>query len=170
DPTCDPSDPNCTAPVAFMRGNHWNAWGQVFSGKIPYGQVSIVLELPISSDARNNEAQKEQLAYRHLEAELDQLRTKAKMEVREAFLQLKSSSNRLKAVKERLSLVMQNLEAAKKKFESGIFGTYDVIRVQMDLESAEIAFAAAETGHVVAQASLEATIGDLPRFLRIAIK
>jgi choline dehydrogenase-like flavoprotein len=54
--SCAPTDKDCLEPDPLLRGGHGTAWAQVFTGKMPYAQVGLRLELPLSSDVRRKDA------------------------------------------------------------------------------------------------------------------
>jgi outer membrane protein len=167
---CETSDPDCTPPAPFMVGDHLTAWGQVFSAKIPYVQASLTLDLPLSSDARHSAAEIARLKRRGLAVKLQEARNKAAVAVREAYFQVLTTLERVRVVKVREQLAEQNLAAAEKKFKSGLFGSYDVLRVQLDLAQARGAVAKAVRDQVLARTSLETATGDLPTQLRLRMK
>ncbi len=169
-PSCPRGDSSCLRPVGFMDGDHGTAWEQVFTAKIPFVQANLSLELPLSGDARAYDARVAALTLRSRQAELRQAREGAMMEVRTAYHQLRAVIQRVAVVRRRLRLARASLDAAQKKFKSGLYGSHDVLRVQLDLAAAEQAMAAVLRDQVISRLGLEAAAGSLPHHLGVSLR
>ncbi len=168
--TCDVSSSSCLAPVEAMRGGHGTAWGQVFSAKVPFMQLGLSMELPVSGDVRRQQAQRARLKQERLKVALRRHRRAVAMEVRAAHQRLQSATRRIQAVEERLKLTGANLAAADKKFKSGLCNSYYVLRVQLELGMARSALARARKDQALARVTLEAAVGTLPAYLGVKVQ
>jgi outer membrane protein TolC len=167
---CAPSDPSCIEPAAVLQGGHGTSWKQVFNGTMPYWQLGLKFELPLSGDLRRREEQREALQRRRLEAGLEGARAQIAVEVRDALLRLQVSSRRLAAADEGLSVARQHLAAAERRFAAGLCASYDVLRVQVALGQARREVAQASRDRFVGVAEVESAIGRLPKSLGVSVR
>ena len=167
---CDPADPSCSEPASVLQGGHGTSWRQVFSGTMPYWQLGLKLELPLSGDVRRREEQREALQRRRVEASLEGARVQIAVEVRDALLRFEASGRRLAAAERGLAVAQQHLAAAEKRFAAGLCASYDVLRVQVALGQARRDASQASSDQRVARVELESAIGRLPQLLGVALR
>ncbi|MCA9668944.1 MAG: TolC family protein [Myxococcales bacterium] len=167
--TCtDPPTTPCT-PGAVV-GSYGTAWKNIFTFAQPFVQVGLALQLPLTSDARRAEADKQLIALRRLRLERRGVRASVAVEVRTALLKMKRTNARRQAAKKGLELARTNLVAQQKKFKGGIATSFDVLRVQLDVARAHRNLVQARKDMVVARAELAYAVGNLPAYLGIEVR
>jgi outer membrane protein TolC len=142
----------------------------MLTGKLPFVQVGVTFEIPLSSSARRAEAERKRLAVKRLELELEQTRARIVLEVRDAHARLRLAEARLTAAKNSVDLARANLELADRKFSGGLGTTFDVLRAGTTLTTARRDLVAVRMERGLAHADLQAAIGGLPAHLGVEVR
>jgi outer membrane protein TolC len=153
-----------------LLGGHDLAYRQMLTGKLPFVQVGVTFEIPLSGAARRAEAERKRLAVKRLELQLGQTRARVALEVRDALARLRLAESRLTAAKNSVDLARANLELAEKKFKGGLGTTFDVLRAGTTLTTARRDLVAVRMERGLAHADLQAAIGGLPSHLGVDVR
>ncbi len=168
--TCTPVPNQVFCPADALRGGQDLAWRQLVSGKMPFGQIGLKLELPLSSAVRTSEARARELALRRLQLEAAALRARIIIEVRDASLRRQESGRRLAAADRSAAKGRSYLAEAQKKFSAGLGTADELLRAQEALITAEREQVQARAERAIQQAELQAALGSLPASLGVQVR
>ena len=150
-------------------GDHGSAWSQVARARYPSFEVGLRFEWPVSRDAREAAAQQQRVEKRRSERMLTAARSRAMLEVSEAYQRLASSRGELANAVLLRRLAQANLEGVEKKSRAGLGDAFDVIRAQENLIEAESSLVRARQAVTLSRLDLEAAGGTLPDLLEVRI-
>jgi outer membrane protein TolC len=103
-----------------------------------YYLLGLTLELPLGNSQRNAELALAELQLRRRQAELFRVRSEISVAVRTTALQLRSDRRRLDTTRRAVRSATLNLEAEQRRFQLGGSTTFDILRVQAELTTAQL--------------------------------
>jgi outer membrane protein TolC len=104
-------------------------------------------------------------------AEMEDLRSRAESEVRNAFLDLQAATSQVQVSRQNLDVTRQTLDLTHQRFDAGIADSVEVSQAQSSVASAELDYINSVYAHNVAKLSLARSVGgsaeSFPRFLKL---
>jgi len=125
-----------TGPVTNNAG-FTTAQSQIFHSKFPDLAVSLTLSLPLRNRSAQADSLHAQLFRRQLEAEVQQLKNTALLDVRNTTIALEQGRAQVQAASKARELQQQTFDAEQKKYQLGASTVYQVILTQRDLITAQ---------------------------------
>jgi len=156
--------PSGTAQAGFV-----DAMSSVFHNNFPDYQVSLNVQIPIRNRAAQADNQRSILTQRQLEAQLQQLKNAALLDVRNTYIALAQDRARVDAASKARELQQQTFDAEQKKYQLGASTVYLVIQTQRDLISAQGTELRALADLVEAKANYERALGRTLEVNRVTI-
>ena len=152
--------PSASVPVV---GKSYQGFGtaqsQIFHNTFPTYAGQLTFSLPL----RNREAQADsihaQLVERQFEAEVQQIKNNAVLDVRNATIALQQGRAQVESAREARELQQQTFDAEEKKYKLGASTVYNVILTQRDLITAQGTELRALANLAEAKASYERALG-----------
>ena len=93
--------------------------------------ISGVLTVPIfNTDHSKSDTEAARARFEQRRLELEDLKGRVEMEVRESFLNLRSSEEQVKVAQSSLDLAHQQLDQAEDRFRAGVAGNLEVVQAQ----------------------------------------
>lgn len=132
---------------------------QVFHNQFPDYAVSLGITIPIRNRSLQADNQRAMLVQRQLEAQKQQLRNAAILDVRNTYIALEQDRARVEAARTARELQQQTFDAEQKKYQLGASTVYLVIQTQRDLIAAQGTELRALTDLVEAKANYERALG-----------
>src|SRR5215469_14968580 len=136
-----------------------DALSQVFHNRFPIYTVGFNFQIP----NRNRSAQADnihaQLTERQLEAQMQQIKNSAVLDVRNTSIAVEQGRAQVQAASKARELQQQTFEAEQKKYQLGASTVYNVILVQRDLITAQGAELRALANLAEAKANYERALG-----------
>ena len=136
-----------------------DAASMVFHNNFPDYSVQLNLLIPIRNRAAQADNQRAILTQRQLEAQLQQLKNAALLDVRNSFIALTQDRAQVEAASKARELQQQTFDAEQKKYQLGASTVYLVIQTQRDLINAQGTELRALANLVEAKANYERAIG-----------
>jgi outer membrane protein TolC len=122
---------------------------------LPTYDLGIMLSVPIFDGLRREGRVAEQeAAVRDLESRARDLRIQVEADVRNAVLDLASSTEAVAAARERLSLAEQEVAQSRERFQAGVSGNADVITASQTLNLARTQLVDALTSYQASRVAL----------------
>ncbi len=146
-----------------------NAQSQIFHNQFPNYLVGVDLQLPIRNRAAQATNQRAVLLERQIEAQTQQMRNAALLDVRTAYISLTQDRAQVQAASKARELQQQTFDAEQKKYQLGASTVYNVILTQRDLISAQGAELRALANLVEAKANYERAVGRTLEVNRVTI-
>src|SRR6266849_3697497 len=156
--------PNGTAQAGFG-----DAMSSAFHNNFPDYQVSLNVLLPIRNRSAQADNQRSILTQRQIEAQLQQLRNAALLDVRNTYIALEQDRARVEAAAKARELQQQTFDAEQKKYQLGASTVYLVIQTQRDLIAAQGTELRALADLVEAKANYERAVGRTLEVNRVSI-
>ena len=149
---------NTTTGVVTSEG--WTTTqSQIFHSDFPDYYAQLTLQLPL----RNRSAQADNahaiLLQRQLQAQIQQLKNAAVLDVRNTYVALEQNRARVDAASKARELQQQTFEAEQKKYQLGASTVYNVILTQRDFIAAQGTELRALADLVEAKANYERALG-----------
>jgi outer membrane protein len=158
--------PTSTQDVTAGFGD---AMSTVFKNQFPDYQVSLNLQIPIRNRSAQADNQRAILTQRFLEAQLQQLKNAALLDVRNTYIALTQDRAQVEAASKARELQQQTFDAEQKKYQLGASTVYQVILTQRDLINAQGTELRALANLVEAKANYERAIGRTLEVNRVTI-
>ena len=145
------------------------AQSQIFHNEFPeyFGQLS--LQLPLRNRSAQADNQRAILTQRQLQAQIQQLKNAAVLDVRNTYVALEQNRARVEAASKARELQQQTFEAEQKKYQLGASTVYNVILTQRDFIAAQGTELRALADLVEAKANYERALGRTLDVNRISI-
>jgi len=156
--------PNGTSSAGFS-----DALSSAFHNNFPDYQVTFNLQIPIRNRSAQADNQRAILTQRQLEAQLQQLKNAALLDVRNTYIALVQDRARVEAAAKARELQQQTFDAEQKKYQLGASTVYLVIQTQRDLISAQGSELRALADLVEAKANYERAVGRTLEVNRVTI-
>ncbi len=130
--------PSTVLPVlGTNKGGLGDATSQIFHNRFPDYAVALNLNIPLRNRAAQADSQRAILSQRQLEAQMQQLKNAALLDVRNTYIALEQDRARVEAAGQARRLQEQTFDAEQKKYQLGASTVYLVIQTQRDLISAQ---------------------------------
>ena len=136
-----------------------DAQSQIFHNQFPDYTVALSLSIPIRNRSAQADYQRSVLTQRQTEAQLQQLKNAAILDVRNTYIALVQDRARVEAAGTARELQRQTFEAEQKKYQLGASTVYNVILTQRDFITAQGTELRALADLVEAKASYERALG-----------
>ena len=162
--------PRLTAPVTGVsQAGFGDAMSSAFHNNFPDYQVSLNVQIPIRNRSAQADNQRSILTQRQLEAQLQQLKNAALLDVRNTYIALAQDRARVEAAAKARELQQQTFDAEQKKYQLGASTVYLVIQTQRDLIFAQSTELRALADLVEAKANYERAVGRTLESNRVTI-
>ncbi len=157
------------ATTQVVKGGLGDAMTNVFHNNFPDYNVQLNVQIPIRNRSAQADNQRAILTQRQLEAQMQQLKNSALLDVRNTFIALEQNRARVEAASKARELQQQTFDAEQKKYQLGASTVYLVIQTQRDLISAQGTELRALTDLVEAKANYERALGRTLEVNRVTI-
>jgi len=131
--------------------------------------VSLNVQIPIRNRSAQADNQRSILTQRQIEAQLQQLKNAALLDVRNTYIALEQDRARVEAAAKARELQQQTFDAEQKKYQLGASTVYLVIQTQRDLIAAQGTELRALADLVEAKANYERAVGRTLEVNRVSI-
>ncbi len=142
---------------------------QIFHNDFPSYIVGLNLTLPIRNRVAQASYQRATLNQRQIEAQLQQMKNAAVLDVRNAFIALTQDRAQVQSASKARELQQQTFDAEQKRYQLGASTVYNVILTQRDLISAQGNELRALANLVEAKANYERAVGRTLDVNRVTI-
>lgn len=127
-----------TVPVnGTAHAGFGTAQSQIFHNTFPDYNVSLTLQIPLRNRSAQADNVHAQLIRRQLEAQTQQIKNTALLDVRNTTIALEQDRARVDAARKARELQQQTFDAEQKKYQLGASTVYNVILTQRDLITAQ---------------------------------
>ncbi|HUE44589.1 MAG TPA: TolC family protein [Candidatus Sulfotelmatobacter sp.] len=162
--------PNTTAVTnGVTKQGFGTAQSQIFHNDFPSYIVGLNLTLPIRNRVAQASYQRATLNQRQIEAQLQQMKNAAVLDVRNAFIALTQDRAQVQSASKARELQQQTFDAEQKRYQLGASTVYNVILTQRDLISAQGNELRALANLVEAKANYERAVGRTLDVNRVTI-
>lgn len=152
-----------------VKGGFSDAMTSVFHSDFPDYNVALNVQIPIRNRGAQADNQRAILVQRQLEAQMQQLKNSALLDVRNTYIALEQDRARVEAAAKARELQQQTFDAEQKKYQLGASTVYLVIQTQRDLIAAQGTELRALTDLVEAKANYERALGRTLDVNRVTI-
>jgi len=156
-------------PTGVIKGGFGDAMSSVFHNNFPDYNVQLSVTVPIRNRSAQADNQRAILTQRQLEAQMQQLKNSALLDVRNTYIALEQDRARVDAAAKARELQQQTFDAEQKKYQLGASTVYLVIQTQRDLILAQGTELRALTDLVEAKANYERALGRTLEVNRVTI-
>jgi outer membrane protein len=146
---------------AFFLGGYGNVLGQLFGRNFPTYSVAAQLNIPLRNRTAQANMAVAQLQLRQSELGLTKSISQVRVDVNNALIAVRNARASEDAALESVNLEEQLLDAEKKKLDAGTSFTLNVILVQRDLATAQIAEVQARSAYALAKLQLDQALGTV---------
>jgi outer membrane protein len=155
--------PNLNAFVLVTTVGLYNGFADAFSESVRFRYPEVAFGVTLSFSIRNRQAQADDVRSR-LEMRQSQdtlVRTKSQIEVdvQNALIAMKQSKAQVTAAVEAVTLEEQTVDGEQKKLAAGLSTPYNVVLVQRDLLSAQLAEVQARDSYAKAKVAWDQALG-----------
>src|SRR5216683_1906455 len=162
--------PATFAPITgTVHTGFQDAMSSVFHNNFPDYSVSLNLQIPLRNRSAQADNQRSILTQRLLEAQLQQLKNLALLDVRNTYIALTQDRAQVEAASKARELQQQTFDAEQKKYQLGASTVYQVILTQRDLINAQGTELRALANLVEAKANYERAVGRTLEVNRVTI-
>jgi outer membrane protein len=158
-----------TAGAGTIHQGFGNAQSQIFHNQFPDYAIGINVQLPLRNRSAQATNQRALLQLRQIEAQMQQLKNAALLDVRNTYIALEQDRARVQAASKARDLQQQTFDAEQKRYQLGASTVYNVILTQRDLISAQGAELRALADLVEAKANYERAVGRTLEVNRVTI-
>jgi outer membrane protein len=156
-------------PTGTAKAGFGDALSAAFHNNFPDYQVSLNVQIPIRNRSAQADNQRSILTQRQIEAQLQQLKNSALLDVRNSYIALTQDRAQVEAASKARELQQQTFDAEQKKYQLGASTVYLVIQTQRDLISAQGTELRALANLVEAKANYERSLGRTLEVNRVTI-
>ncbi len=146
-------------PNGIVQAGFGDAMSSVFHNNFPDYQVSLNVQIPIRNRSAQADNQRSILTQRQLQAQLQQLKNAALLDVRNTYIALTQDRAQVDAASKARELQQQTFDAEQKKYQLGASTVYLVIQTQRDLINAQGTELRALANLAEAKANYERAVG-----------
>ena len=157
------------APPIITQQGFTTAQSQVFQNKFPDYLVGVNVQIPIRNRSAQATNQRSTLQLRQIEAQMQQLKNLAVVDVRNTYIALEQGRVQVATASEARKLQQQTFDAEQKKYQLGASTVYQVILTQRDLVTAQGAELRALANLLEAKAAYERAVGRTLEVNRVTI-
>jgi len=158
-----------TTSTGTMHQGLGTTQSQIFHNKFPDYLVALNVQLPIRNRAAQATNQRAILTQRQIEAQMQQLKNAALLDVRNTYIALEQDRARVQAASKARELQKQTFDAEQKKYQLGASTVYNVILTQRDLITAQGTELRALADLVEAKANYERAVGRTLEVNRVTV-
>jgi outer membrane protein len=158
--------PTSTKVVSAGFGD---ALSSVFHNNFPDYSVQLNVQIPIRNRSGQADNQRAILTQRQIEAQLQQLKNVALLDVRNTYIALTQDRAQVEAASKARELQQQTFDAEQKKYQLGASTVFLVIQTQRDLIAAQGTELRALANLVEAKANYERAVGRTLEVNRVTI-
>jgi outer membrane protein len=152
--------PETVTPVTGTNKDGFStAQSQIFHNKFPEYAAQITLSLPLRNRANQADNIHAQLVLRQVEAQTQQTKNSALLDVRNTSIALEQGRAQVQAASKARELQQQTFDAEQKKYQLGASTVYNVILTQRDLINAQGTELRALANLAEAKANYERALG-----------
>jgi len=163
-------EPLVTTPtIGVSKEGLGSAQSQIFHNQFPDYSVAINLNIPIRNRVAQADYQRAVLTQRQTEAQLQQLKNSAILDVRNTYIALIQNRARVEAAGKARELQRQTFDAEQKKYQLGASTVYNVILTQRDFITAQGTELRALADLVESKANYERALGRTLEVNRVTI-
>jgi outer membrane protein len=148
-----------TTPPVVNKTGLSDSMSQVFHNRFPEYSVGINFALPLRNRSAQADSVHAQLTQRQLEAQMQQIKNSAVLDVRNTSIALEQGRAQVQAASKARELQQQTFEAEQKKYQLGASTVYNVILTQRDLITAQGTELRALANLAEAKANYERALG-----------
>jgi outer membrane protein len=148
-----------SAPVGTVKQGFGTAQSQIFHNDFPSYTVGLNLTLPLRNRSNQADSLHAQLTKRQLEAQTQQIKNNALLDVRNTTIALEQDRAQVQAAIKARELQQQTFDAEQKKYQLGASTVYNVILTQRDLITAQGTELRALANLAEAKANYERALG-----------
>jgi len=145
------------------------AQSQIFHNTFPDYLIGVNLQIPFRNRAAQATNQRALLDLRQFQAQMQQLKNAAVVDVRNTYIALQQGRVQVATASEQRKLQQQTFDAEQKKYQLGASTVYNVILTQRDLVSAQGAELRALANLLEAKAQYERAVGRTLEVNRVNI-
>jgi outer membrane protein TolC len=156
-------------PNGIAQAGFGDALSSAFHNNFPDYQVSLNVQIPIRNRSAQADNQRAILTQRWLEAQLQQLKNAAMLDVRNAYIALTQDRAQVDAASKARELQQQTFDAEQKRYSLGASTVYLVIQTQRDLINAQGTELRALANLAEAKANYERAVGRTLEVNRVTI-
>jgi outer membrane protein len=149
-----PADP-------FVVGGYGDVLAQLFQRNFPTYSIGATLSIPLRNRSAQADMATAQLQYRQTELGLQKAINQIRMDVQTALTALQQARAQYAAAAKGVDLEVQTLDAEEKKLALGASTPYNVILIQRDLATAQLAVVTARAVYAQSRLLLDSAIGLL---------
>ena len=157
------------APPVIVRDGLGGTLSQAFQNTFPDYALLFNVSVPLRNRQAQADNQRAILTQRQLEAQIQQLKNAALLDVRNAFIILEQDQARLEAASKARILQEQTFDAEQKKYQLGASTVFLVIQTQRDLTTAQGNELRAQVDLVKAKADYERALGRTLNVHRVTV-
>ena len=156
-------------PGPVSQAGFTDAMSAVFHNNFPDYQVSLNVQIPIRNRSAQADNQRAILTQRQLEAQLQQLKNAALLDVRNSYIALTQDRAQVDAASKARELQQQTFDSEQKKYQLGASTVFLVIQTQRDLIAAQGTELRALANLEEAKANYERAVGRTLEVNRVTI-
>ena len=156
-------------PSGTLQGGFGDAMSSALHNNFPDYQVSLNVQIPIRNRSAQADNQRAILTQRWLEAQLQQMKNAALLDVRNTYIALTQDRAQVDAASKARELQQQTFDAEQKKYQLGASTVYLVIQTQRDLINAQGTELRALANLAEAKANYERAVGRTLEVNRVSI-
>jgi outer membrane protein len=145
--------------IGNTKAGFGTAQSSIFHNNFPDYNVALNLSLPLRNRAAQADNLHAQLAKRQLEAQVQQVKNNALLDVRNTTIALEQGRAQVQAASKARELQQQTFDAEEKKYRLGASTVYNVILTQRDLITAQGTELRALANLAEAKANYERALG-----------
>jgi outer membrane protein len=157
------------SPIAGIDQGFTTAQSQIFHNTFPDYLVGVNLQIPFRNRAAQATNQRSILQLRQIEAQMQQLKNFAVVDVRTAYITLQQDRAQVATASEARKLQQETFDAEQKKYQLGASTVYNVILTQRDLVTAQGAELRALANLLEAKAQYERAVASTLDVNRVSI-
>ncbi len=155
--------------TGISKAGFGDAVTSAFHNNFPDYQVSLNVQIPLRNRSAQADNQRAILTQRQLEAQLQQLKNAALLDVRNTYIALTQGRAQVEAASKARELQQQTFDAEQKKYQLGASTVYLVIQTQRDLINAQGQEIRALANLEEAKANYERAVGRTLEVNRVTI-
>jgi outer membrane protein TolC len=144
---------------AGREADLFGAWRQVGALDFPEYAYGFSLSFTIGNRAAQADNLRARMELRQSETSLQRTRNQIRLEVRNAIIGLQQAHAQVAAASRAVAANQQTLDAEQKKLQAGTSTPYNVIRVERDLYSAQLAEVQARVSYAKALVEMDRATG-----------
>lgn len=155
--------PNLNVYGLISNVGLYNVFGTAFTEAIQFKYPQVAFGIQLTFPVRNRQAQadvvRSELELRQSQDTLVRTKSQVEVDVQNALIGLTQSKAQVAAARETVILEQQKLSAEQTKLASGLSTSYNVVLIQRDLLTAQLAEVQARAAYAKARVTLDQAMG-----------